>query len=230
MADGFLVGESLLTRIKTTIDRVGDMPMAMGDGSIPTRVRGPVGGGFRVCTFTGSWPIGSSKTVTFKNQTTTPNTVSATNLFWPIPDGSQRDCSIAKDGTAWYLLVPQLYADDAVTDATINEGGLKFSTLPMISLATSSTVNFTVIPNTVTIVTGGGLDSGKLVLNRQTIGVFFEDTATSVEIYPKTIDAITNVTLGSDSLSFTRNSIGVFFESTAEAVAISVTTCSTAAV
>jgi hypothetical protein len=185
---------------------------------------------FRVCTFNGSWPIGSSKTVTFKNQTTTPNTVSATNLFWPIPDGSQRDCSIAKDGTAWYLLVPQLYADDAVTDATINEDGLKFSTLPMISLATSSTVNFTVIPNTVTIVTGGGLDSGKLVLNRQTIGVFFEDTATSVEIYPKTIDAITNVTLGSDSLSFTRNSIGVFFESTAETVAISVTTCSTAAV
>lgn len=61
---------------------------------------------FRVCTFTGAWAINTSKTVTFKNQTTTPNTVSATNLFFPIdkPPISQRDCAIAKDGPAWYLI------------------------------------------------------------------------------------------------------------------------------
>ena len=147
---------------------------------------------FRVCTFNGSWPIGSSKTVTFKNQTTTPNTVSATNLFWPIPDGSQRDCSIAKDGTAWYLLVPQLFAAHAATAATLTTAALEFNTLPVVALATASTNTFSVIPKTITPITG--------------------------------------VTLGSDSLSFTRNSVGVFFESTAETVAISVTTCSTAAV
>jgi hypothetical protein len=59
---------------------------------------------FRVCTFTGAWNIGSSKTVTFKNQTDTPNTVSASNLFAnvPAPSGSG-DCAIAKDG-GWYLI------------------------------------------------------------------------------------------------------------------------------
>jgi hypothetical protein len=99
---------------------------------------------FRICTFTGSWSIGSSKTVTFKNQTTTPNTVAATNLFWPIPDGPQRDCSIAKDGTAWYLLVPQMYAANAATAATLTTASLRFDTLPVAALATSSTASFSV--------------------------------------------------------------------------------------
>jgi hypothetical protein len=107
-----------------------------------------VGGGgggkvFRVCTFTGAWSISASKTVTFKYQTTTPNTVSATNLFWPVPDGEERDCAIAKDGTAWYLLVPQMYAADYATAATITTSTIEFKTLPGVALATSSTVVFT---------------------------------------------------------------------------------------
>ena len=111
MADGFLVGESLLTRIKTTIDRVGDTPTAMGDGGIPTRVRGPVGGGgggFRICTFTGAWSKNSSKTVTFKYQTNAPNAVSALNLFAEIPAPSgAKNCAIAREGTAWYLIAAE---------------------------------------------------------------------------------------------------------------------------
>jgi len=99
---------------------------------------------FRVCTFTGAWSIGSSKTLTFRNQTTTPNTVQATNLFWPIPDGPQRDCSISREGTAWYLLVPQLYAANAATAATITTASLQFKTLPVVSLGTASTVTFSV--------------------------------------------------------------------------------------
>jgi hypothetical protein len=60
---------------------------------------------FRVCTFTGAWSINAEKTVTFKNQTATPNTVAAVNLFAavPAPSGSG-DCAIAKDGTAWFLI------------------------------------------------------------------------------------------------------------------------------
>jgi len=60
---------------------------------------------FRVCTFTGAWSINATKTVTFKNQTATPNTVAAVNLFAavPAPSGSG-DCAIAKDGTAWFLI------------------------------------------------------------------------------------------------------------------------------
>jgi hypothetical protein len=98
----------------------------------------------RICTFTGAWSIGTEKTVTFRNQTATPNTVSATNLFWPIPDGPQRDCSIAREGTAWYLLVPQMYAANAATAATITTASLRFDTLPVVALATSSTASFSV--------------------------------------------------------------------------------------
>jgi hypothetical protein len=60
---------------------------------------------FRIATFTGAWSIGATKTVTFKFQANTPNTVVATNLFFPFPaPTSARDCSIAKDGTAWFLV------------------------------------------------------------------------------------------------------------------------------
>lgn len=59
---------------------------------------------FRICTFTGSWNIDAAKTVTFKYQANTPNTVSATNLFANITSTDTRDCAVAKDGTAWFLI------------------------------------------------------------------------------------------------------------------------------
>ena len=64
---------------------------------------------FRVCTFTGSWSIDTSKTVTFRNITTTPNTAAAINLFAAIGTsaGDPRNCAIAKDGTAWYLIAAE---------------------------------------------------------------------------------------------------------------------------
>ena len=96
---------------------------------------------FRMGTFTGEWSIGSAKTVTFRGSTAT---VAATNLFWPIPGGPQRNCSIARDGTAWYLLVPQLYAANAATAATLTTASLEFKTLPVAALATQSTVVFSV--------------------------------------------------------------------------------------
>jgi hypothetical protein len=98
---------------------------------------------FRICTFTGSWDIDAAKTVTFKNQTTTPNTVSAVNLFWPVPDGEERDCAIGKDGTAWFLLVPQLDAGTALSSATLG-GSLEFGRINVVSLGTASTVSIAV--------------------------------------------------------------------------------------
>jgi hypothetical protein len=71
------------------------------DHPMPGGVAGKV---FRVCTFTGAWSINTSKTVTFKYQTATPNTASATNLFFPVTSTAQLDCGIAKDGTAWFLI------------------------------------------------------------------------------------------------------------------------------
>jgi hypothetical protein len=60
---------------------------------------------FRICTFTGAWSKGASKTVTFKYQTSTPNTASATNLFAEVP--ASGDCAIARDGTAWFLIAAE---------------------------------------------------------------------------------------------------------------------------
>jgi len=74
------------------------------------------GGGvvFHIGTFTGAWAINSDKTVTFKYQTTTPNTANVTNLFFAYPENGTKDCAIAKEGTAWFLVdVP--YVVDTMT-------------------------------------------------------------------------------------------------------------------
>ena len=115
-------------------------------GGLPTSPRFGGGGGkvFRVCTFTGAWDIGSVKTVTFKYQTTTPNTASVTNLFWPIPDSETRDCSIAKEGTAWFLIVPRMFSANAATAATITTAALEFKTIPVAALASAGTAMFSV--------------------------------------------------------------------------------------
>jgi hypothetical protein len=59
---------------------------------------------FRVATFTGSWAINSTQTVTFTSNPTA--TVVATNLFFPVSGtaASSRACAVAKDGTAWFLV------------------------------------------------------------------------------------------------------------------------------
>ena len=67
---------------------------------------------FRVGTFDGAWPKNSAKTITFRNQTTTPNTVSATNLLYEIASSgtasTARVCIIGKEGTAWYFVTEEL--------------------------------------------------------------------------------------------------------------------------
>lgn len=61
---------------------------------------------FRVCTFTGSWNKNTFKAVTFVNVTSTPNTVSAYNVFLNVNGSSDgtAHCAIARDGTAWYMI------------------------------------------------------------------------------------------------------------------------------
>jgi hypothetical protein len=100
---------------------------------------------FRVCTYTGAWSIGAANTVTFKNQTQTPNTVSATNLFWPsIPDLGTRDCAIAKDGTSWYLIQVQWNAADVFTSATLSDTAITFGTDRGYTLGTAASVSISV--------------------------------------------------------------------------------------
>lgn len=66
---------------------------------------------FRMAKFTGTWTKDAQKTVTFLNQTTTPNTVSAYNVFATVSATTATSvfikCAIAKDGTAWYAIAAE---------------------------------------------------------------------------------------------------------------------------
>ena len=81
---------------------------------------------FRICTFTGEWSINASKTVTFRGSTAT---VSAINLVCGLNPSGSCDVSIAKDGTAWYLVQPNLtqqpgYSGSGTQVLTIQNGSL----------------------------------------------------------------------------------------------------------
>jgi len=106
---------------------------------------------FHVATFTGSWSIGSAKTVTFKNQTNTPNTVSATNIFFPVTStaAGNRDCAVAKDGTAWYLIdvVQQTTSIIVLTGVSLGTAGLQF-TRASITVASTATESVSTISTT----------------------------------------------------------------------------------
>jgi len=68
----------------------------------------------RAATFSGSWPIGGTKVVTFKYAPTA--TVNAFNLSWPITltAYSNEDCIVGREGTNWWLVVPRLEARTAI--------------------------------------------------------------------------------------------------------------------
>jgi hypothetical protein len=76
------------------------------DGRNPKQVR--------AATFSGAWPIGSSKVVTFKHVPTA--TANVVNLSWPITltAYSNEDCIVGKEGTNWWLVVPRLEARTAI--------------------------------------------------------------------------------------------------------------------
>lgn len=111
MAEGFLLGPDLLARTRRTIEAVEGGVARSGFRSATPILEGDVASSpkvFRICTFTGAWSINSTKTVTFKYQTSTPNTVVATNLFAALPTAaSSRNCAVAKDGTAWFLIAAE---------------------------------------------------------------------------------------------------------------------------
>lgn len=79
---------------------------ALLQGRVPRQVR--------AATFSGSWPIGSTKIVTFSYTPTA--TASVTNLSWPITDTAyaNENCLVGKDGTNWWLVVPVLERRTAV--------------------------------------------------------------------------------------------------------------------
>jgi hypothetical protein len=116
---------------------------------------------FRVCTFTGAWPTGVEKVVTFKYQTATPNTASAMNLFYPIAKtAAAGDCAIAKDGTAWFLVdVPVEEATAIFMSSTVSISVFGTGSTSVIRFAgtgSTSTITFsgTAATSSITFITG----------------------------------------------------------------------------
>lgn len=131
-------------------ERIGKVvrQVEAGDRDLGPLGWGPRGGGssskvFRVCTFTGAWAINTAKTVTFRGVTSTPNTVSATNITYDLPSQGEMPCSIAKDGTAWYLVGVKHTTADVIVGATLGTAGLVFTRarIQVVSTAAASQIS-----------------------------------------------------------------------------------------
>jgi hypothetical protein len=130
---------------------------------------------FRVCTFTGSWAIGSAKTVTFRNVTNTPNTVSAVNLFFPISSAPTAtiNCAVAKDGTAWYLVDVPLQTATAVFISS-TQTAIAITTIATSSYVTDVTLSASLNTSSCSITIGKTLTTAS--------STFVTSTATAVRV------------------------------------------------
>ena len=89
---------------------------------------------FRMGTFTGDWPNGTAKTVTLFGSTAT---LSAINLFVGLPYQGVRNCAVARDGTAWYLIQWQWDVSSVLSNATL-DAALEFQRIDVPSLGTAT--------------------------------------------------------------------------------------------
>ena len=102
-------GADRIARVVRIVERGDRKGNALTFGNRSASVSGSSEKIFRVGTQDSSaWAKGAVKTVTFITVTTTPNTVSAMNLFADIATGSTgRAVAVAKDGTGWYLIAAE---------------------------------------------------------------------------------------------------------------------------
>ena len=136
--DGSPARTERVTFTKPAAERIAKVVRAVEGGdrdcgplTFGARVGGVSGKVFRICTYTGAWSIGDAKTVSFKYQTATPNTVSATNLYCGMSPTAACDVSIAKDGTAWFVVQPNLtqlpgYSGSGTQVMAVVNGNLQF--------------------------------------------------------------------------------------------------------
>jgi hypothetical protein len=107
-----------------------------------------------MATFSGAWSRGASRTVTLRGSTTT---ITATNLLLDVPSAGNRNCAVAKDGTAWYLIFPQV----RTRNVTLATGRQILSVVSGISLSgslntsgCSITIGSTLTTASITVQTG----------------------------------------------------------------------------
>ena len=139
---------------------------------------------FRICTYTGAWSIGDAKTVTFKYQTATPNTVSATNLFFPVTNTAtgDRDCAIAKEGTAGFLVDVRFAERTAVfVGSTATSVAVASTASAIVVSSTQSTSRLTDVTLSASLNTSAcTITIGKTLVTAATILVTGTATATVI--------------------------------------------------
>jgi len=144
--DGKAAKSERITFTRPAAERIAAVVRTVERGNRDTKgntwgVRLEGGGGavFHIATFTGGWQINQSRIVTFKYQPTTPNTATALNLFFDYKGNEElRDCSIAKEGTAWFLVDVPLYVATATFSKTASTTKITFLTGASASLNTAT--------------------------------------------------------------------------------------------
>lgn len=107
MAEGFLLGPDLLARTRRTIEAVEGGVVRSGFRSTPAVLEGDISSNpkvFRIGTFSGPWSPNSQKQVQFDSTGQTVNAFNRTFPLFSVPATTQISCSVAKEGTAWYLV------------------------------------------------------------------------------------------------------------------------------
>jgi hypothetical protein len=139
---------------------------------------GPRGGGgssskvFRVATVSGAWELNTLRTVTFQNQTTTPNTASVMNHIMPLAamksTGASRIVNIAKDHTQWYLVsFPLMTATAIMSTGT--------QTITFMGTGATQTISFATVGADVNAIT-----DVSAVLNTTNCSITVSKTTTAV--------------------------------------------------
>jgi hypothetical protein len=100
-------------------------------GGAETVIEGPHQKTFRVCTFTGEWPIGSQKAVTIQGASGVGSTMSAVNMVCGLKPAGECEASVARVGPSWYLVQPNLtqqpgYSASGTQVLTIQDGSIKW--------------------------------------------------------------------------------------------------------
>jgi hypothetical protein len=177
----------------------------------------------RAATFSGSWPIGSVKTVTFKYAPTA--TANVVNLSWPIALSGyvNEDCLVGKEGTNWWLVVPVLQTATAV-----------FATQTATAMFVTGTATATFFKSSSTQTVASGISLSKstvsyisdvsvtATLNTSNCDITVGTTKTtgSIEVVTgatatnRTINVVSNTTAGS---YITSTELGSFAKQTATA-------------
>jgi hypothetical protein len=144
----YLIGDSFRAKLKSTISKVDSMPLGGTQTRIPTCFQDEADvyqpRKFRAATFSGSWAIGSDKTVTFRDTSISPTTASVRNLIYDLPDQGNIACGVAADGTAWHLVGVRHTTVEVITNVTLGTAGLVFTRASVQVVSTAAVSQVTI--------------------------------------------------------------------------------------